>query len=431
MIKSNSLIPGEYRTSRIQAGLILAICTMLYMVNYMDRQIMAVVLEPMKIDLGLSDTQAGMIQTIFFLSMALFALPASFLVDRWSRRKSLGVMALTWSAATYMTGLGHGFWSLMAPRTVVGVGESGFASAGTALITAAFSERSRSKVMGVFNMAIPLGAALGMMLGGYISVKTGNWRSPFFIFAVPGIVLGLISFFLKDYKTEIPTDASGRRTGFFKTVLVLWRTRTLRWQYIGMAMQNIMIYSFLAWGPAWVMRVQDVDEKHAGTMVGALALLAVAGAPIGGVLADRWQRKNNRARIFFPAITFPLAAIFFIICLRLDLRGPGLAAGVIFGLLLNMGSPALSAVSQDVVRPSQKGLSWGMAILCQYALGGGWAPFAVGLVSDGWGGGAMGLRNALCVTALGGLAASICYLMGARHYLSDRAKVREAVLMAG
>ena len=262
---------SEYRTSRFQAGMILAVCTLLYMVNYMDRQIMAVVLEPMKIDLGLSDTQAGLIQTIFFLSMALFALPASFLVDRWSRRKSLGVMALTWSAATYLTGLGHSFWGLMLPRTVVGIGESGFASAGTALITAAYSEQTRSKVMGIFNMAIPLGAALGMILGGYISVKTGNWRSPFLVFAVPGIILGITAFFLKDYKTEVSMDFSGRRVGFFTTALGLWQTRTLRWQYIGMAMQNIMIYSFLAWGPAWVMRVQGVDEKRAGTVVGALA----------------------------------------------------------------------------------------------------------------------------------------------------------------
>ena len=185
----------EYRTSRFQARMILTVCTLLYMVNYMDRQIMAVVLEPMKLELGLSDTQAGLIQTIFFLSMALFALPTSFFVDRWSRRKSLGLMALIWSAATYLTGLGRGFWGLMLPRAVVGIGKSGFASAGTALITAAHGEGSRGKVMGVFNMAIPLGAALGMVLGGYISVKTGNWRSPFFIFAVPGLVLGLAAFF--------------------------------------------------------------------------------------------------------------------------------------------------------------------------------------------------------------------------------------------
>jgi hypothetical protein len=72
-----------------------------------------------------------------------------------------------------------------------------------------------------------------------------------------------------------------------------------------------------------------------------------------------------------------------------------------------------------------------MAILCQYALGGGWAPFLVGAISDGWGGGAIGLRNALCVAALGGLAASVCYLLGARYYVTDRAKVRDAVLMAG
>jgi MFS family permease len=430
----NGSIPPEkteFRTSRFQARLILTVCTLLYMINYMDRQIISVVLEPMKQDLGLNDTQAGLVQTVFFLSMALFALPSSFIVDRWSRRKALGVMALIWSAATYLTGLGRTFWGIMLPRTLVGIGESGFASAGTALITAAHSEGSRGRVMGIFNMAIPLGAALGMMLGGYISVKTGNWRSPFFIFAVPGVALGLMAFFLRDYMTEIPRDASGNPTGFFKSAWALWRVRTLRWQYLGMAMQNIMIYSFLAWGPAWVMRVQGVDEKHAGTMVGALAMLAVVGAPLGGVLADRWQRTNQRARLLFPAITFPLAALFLIMTLMLDLKGLGLVTGILFGLLLNMGSPALSAVSQDVVGPYQKGLSWGMCILCQYALGGGWAPFLVGALSDGLGGGAGGLGTALGVAALGGLAASVCYFKGSRYYETDRDQVRAARLVAG
>ena len=218
--------------------------------------------------------------------------------------------------------------------------------------------------------------------------------------------------------------------GFFDTALGLWRIPTLRWQYLGMAMQNIMIYSFLAWGPAWVMRVQGVNEKQAGITIGALAMLAVLGAPLGGILADRWQSRNQRARLLFPAITFPLSAVFLIVALVLELKGLGLAFGILFGLLLNMGSPALSAVSQDVVGPSQKGLSWGMGILCQYALGGGWAPFLVGALSDSLGGGAGGLSQALGVAALGGLAASVCYFRGARFYERDRELVRGKRLLA-
>ena len=91
------------------ARIILIVCSLLYMVNYMDRQVLSVVLEPMKADLGLTDSQAGVLQTVFFLSMALMALPISFFVDRWSRRKTVAIMAVAWSAATYVTGMGRSF----------------------------------------------------------------------------------------------------------------------------------------------------------------------------------------------------------------------------------------------------------------------------------------------------------------------------------
>ena len=119
----------------------------------------------MKADLGLTDAQAGMLQTIFFLSMAILAFPISFLIDRWSRRKTVAIMAMVWSAATYITGLGKSFLGVLLPRVLVGTGEAGFSAGGTAWITAAYPPESRGKALGVFNVAIPFGAALGVMLG--------------------------------------------------------------------------------------------------------------------------------------------------------------------------------------------------------------------------------------------------------------------------
>ena len=193
----------EYPVGGMSAHSILIVLSLLWMINFMDRQVMSAVLEPMRIDLGLSDTQAGALHTIFLLSISFFSLPIAFLIDRWSRRKAVAIMAVIWSVFTFVTGLGRSFAGVFAPRIIVGVGEAGFSAGGTAMITAAYPPESRARAMGIFNIFVPLGAALGYILGGYLSTHYGGWRTPFYIFAVPGVILGIASFFLKDYKHRI------------------------------------------------------------------------------------------------------------------------------------------------------------------------------------------------------------------------------------
>lgn len=205
----------EYKVSHFQAGFILVTCFALYTINYMDRQVFSVVLEPMRIELGFTDSQVGIMQSVFFFCMAIFSIPVSFLLDRWSRKKSLAIMAALWSGATLMTSLGKGFWGILFPRIGVGIGEAAFACGGTAMISASFSQQLRSRVVGIFSMAAPLGAALGTVLGGYISVHYGGWRTPFIVFAIPGFILAIAALFLKDYKTVKEINEKGQTKGFF------------------------------------------------------------------------------------------------------------------------------------------------------------------------------------------------------------------------
>jgi MFS family permease len=143
-----------------QATYVLIICSLLYMVNYMDRQVMAVVLEPMRQDLGLTDAEAGWLNTIFFVSVGLFCIPIAYFIDRWSRRKMIGLMAIFWSAFTLLTGFGVNFLSVFMARIGVGIGEAGYSAGGTALITASYPEGERSKKLGIFNMFITIGIVL-------------------------------------------------------------------------------------------------------------------------------------------------------------------------------------------------------------------------------------------------------------------------------
>lgn len=406
---------------------ILIVSSLLYMVNYMDRQVLSAVLEPMKIDLGLTDAQAGVLQTVFFLSMAVLAFPVSYMVDRWSRRKAVALMAVMWSAFTYITGLGRSFLGVLIPRIFVGVGEAGFSAGGTAWITAAYPKESRGKALGVFNVSIPLGAALGVMLGGYLSTHHGGWRTPFFIFAIPGIVLGIAAFFLKDYKTVTEKSSASSR-GLFGDALTLWRIPSLKWLFIGYGMHNLMSFAILVWMPAALMRTLDITESKAGMIMGAIVMCAIIGAVLGGFLADSWQKRNSRGRMLLPSITDPLAALMVILSM-LALRAGGMfglffAFAVVYGILNVTGLPALGAVTQDVVHPRLKSMSWGLAMFCMYMFGGGWAPVMVGALSDALGGGAGGLQVALVIASTSGFLAGLCFWVSSRYYPADMEKVK-------
>lgn len=412
-----------------QSHYVLIICALLYMVNYMDRQVFAAVLEPMKLDLGLTDTQVGLLQTVFLLSIALFSFPLAFLVDRWSRRKAVALMAILWSTFTYATGLARNFLGVLLPRAFVGVGEAGFSSGGTALIAASYPPESRGKVLGIFNLVIPIGVALGFILGGIIAAKLG-WRYSFFLFAIPGIVLGILAWFMRDYKTVSHTDDTGKVPGFFKTAALLFKIPTLKWLYIGFGVRNIMNFSVLTWISAYFSRSQGVPVDQAGKLSAVIFLMGIIGALIGGWLSDAWQRRNKRARMLLPVVADGLAAITLIIATTLNMQGLGFGLMCFFGVLIMVGTPALNAVTQDVVPTALRGASFGMAVLTMYVFGGGWGPIFVGKISDILGGGAYGLQQAFYIIALAGFAASLILLIGSRGYEADMKKVQHTVAEA-
>jgi len=418
-------IETEYRFGKLNAHLILIVCSLLYMVNYMDRQVLSVVQESMKLELGLSDTQVGIIQTLFLMGMAFFSLPVAYMVDRWSRKKAIGLMAIIWSAFTFITGLGRSFLGVLLPRLMVGVGEAGFSSGGTPLITAAYPERLRSTVMGVFNIVIPLGAAIGVMGGGYLSANCGGWRTPFYVFAVPGLVFGIAAFFLKDYRTVKIDNFSGKGKSFLQYSVSLFKIPSLRWLYFGYAIMQIMTFSFFVWVPSFLIRSHNIGEDRAGLEIGVIGLVAIIGALAGGLITDRWQKRNRRARMLYPAIIVPVSAAFYIMAIYLDFRGIGYVFAVLFGILAISAIGPLTSVTQDVVAPDSRGIAWGMNVMTQYLLGGGWAPFLVGLLSDRLGGGAYGLKVSLIIGACTGFVAGILFLVSSKYYPADRASVND------
>jgi MFS family permease len=384
---------------------------LLYMLNYMDRQVLAAVSEPLKKALELSDTQMGMLQTVFLLCVAGCALPAAFVLDRWSRPKGIAVMAILWSVATALTGLAGSFLMLVWARAAVGIGEAGYSSGGTAMLSSAFTEKNRARVLGLFNASVPLGAALGTVLGGKLAAD-GNWARPFFVFAVPGVFLAFAALALTDAKQATATAAPP----FGESLKKLLSVRTLRITYLAFAMNLFTQSALLYWGPTYFARTFGLDLPTAAKKSGAMMVLAIFGAPLGGLIAHKWASKTVKGGAYTAALTSLLSAIALVVGLLLREKGAAFLRrwGLFVASYLGPGG----ALTQDVVSPKLRATAWGGCVLSMYLLGGAYSPPIVGKLSDVFGG---DMGRALLIVPIGSVLAAILFVVAARSYEADKA----------
>ncbi|MBI4703781.1 MAG: MFS transporter [Deltaproteobacteria bacterium] len=403
---------------------------LLYMVNYMDRQVFAATKVSMMADLGLSEAQHGFIQTVFLLLVSALALPVAVAIDRWSRRKMLALMAMWWSLATAATALMSGFGSMLGARGAVAAGEAGYSSGGTAMLSAAYPEGSRAKVMGIFNASIPLGAALGTVLGGVLCTLTGDWRTPFYVFAVPGIALGIMALFLRDYVSVAVQTAQGERVGVAGGVSRLIRIPTLVFTYLGFVMNVFISNAMLYQLPSYFEYTRGVDAAKGSKLAATVFLLALIGAPLGGFLANRWKKSRSDALLLFCALSSLLAAGLLFGGLVLHGRGLGYVLLCLWGVLTVCYLPPASAVTQDVVHPGLRAMSWGLCVFCMYLLGGAYSPWIVGALIDTFGGGARGIEQAMRLVPATGVLAALLFWAGSRHYARDAARAEKVALKA-
>jgi len=299
-----------------------------------------------------------------------------------------------------------------------------------AMITAAYPKARHGRAMGIFNSGIPLGIALGAIAGGVMAARFG-WRSPFLLLGGIGLVLSLAAFFLKDYRT-VKDGVSVSLGGLWQSIVKLLKIPTLRWYYLGYAMMLVTSLAQINWMPAYLIRQFDIGTDTAGYLTCGISLVAIIGAPLGGVLSDSWYRKNRKGRLWLPAVSSAVSSLLLAASVLSFSQSfaLGLVLIFIFGIANMVAIPALSVISQDVVPAAYKGLSNGVASVFMYALGGAWAPVLVGGMSDSLGGGAAGLMWAMVIACSGGLLAFVCFMMGAKYYIADEDRVKVSVLKA-
>ncbi len=416
-----------------KAAYVLVICSLLRAVSYADWQVMSVVLQPMKVDLQLSDAQIGIANSAFFVGVILFTLPVAHFVDVWSRKMMIGLMAIGWSVFTLGTGFASGFTSLLLTRLGVGVGEAGFGPGGTALVSASYPESKRGQKLGVFNVFITVGVILGVIAGGYLSANFGGWRTPFYVFGIPGIVLGVLAFFMQDYSLKQVDGTDIQHRPFLSNLKELLRVKTLRWLFVGLGMYAVLQISVGTWFPSLLMRAYDIKEDKAGLVMGVVTIIGLCGPILGGILADRWQQRHPGGRMRLASVSIAIASVFVFLVLlaALDISNRALmifcaAMMPLHSIFVGMALPAVAATSQDVVAPRLRGLSWGTATIALFLLGGAWGPLLVGSVSDHYDGGYRGLALGLAITGLFGLVSSWLWWIAARYVEADTARASEA-----
>jgi MFS family permease len=417
-------VTADSKTVASSAYFAFTLLFLLYMFDYIDRTVIVSLFPFLKKDWGLTDTQCGLLVSAVYWSILIFSLPVSILIDRWSRKKCIGLMALFWGLATLACAFTRNFSQLFVTRAAIGIGEAGYAPGGTAMISAAFAPQNRAKMLGIWNASIPLGSALGIVIGGFIAEHWG-WRHAFGIVAIPGILVALLFFYVRDYQTVDLVQTVDEEAGQSRVQMKLadiaaqfLRSKTLWFNNLAFAANTFVTTALMSWLPTYYHRMENLPMDKAATKGGLVMALALVGAPLGGYLADRWLQKRKNARSLFPAISSLITSLaLFAAFVFMD----GLmqyAALLLTGIAAVAFVPAAVAVTQDVVHPGLRAVSLSLCVIVQHILGSALGPPFVGAMSD-----AFGLETALKFLPLFTFLAAILFFTASFYYVADAESV--------
>lgn len=422
----------EYLVPKSQAALVFILLFLLYLFDQADRYVITSLFPYLKAEWALTDTQCGLLISAVYWSLLIFALPSSWLIDRWSRKYTIGIMAVVWSLAAAASAITRNFAQLFATRTAIGVGEAGYAPGGVAMISGLFPEKKRSLFMGIWMASVPIGAATGVMLGGIIATRYG-WRHAFGVLAFPGLLLGLCFFFVKDYKTvRLEKTKKDDVPGPAKTDMKIKemaaefiRKPSLILTYLAFAGNVFATVALLTWLPSYFQRVSGLSVAASSVKSGIIMLCALIGTPIGGIIADKWFTRRKDARLLFSGISSCLTAVVLFAAFTVPAGGLQYGLLILVGILIAAYNPAAAAVTQDVVHPGLRAISYGICIVVQHLLGSTLGPIFIGAVSD-----AYNIQTALALLPVFVLASGIFFFVASRFYEKDLVKVERVELQA-
>jgi MFS family permease len=417
-----------YLFSKGYSNYVFMLLFLLYMFDYIDRSIVTSMFTSIEADWGISHTQSGLLMSAVYWAIVILTFPVSLLVDRWSRTKTIGIMAIIWSLATALCAITGNFVQLFMARLLIGVGEAGYAPGGSAMISGLYPIEKRSKMMGLWNASIPLGTAIGVLLGGFIATRLG-WKHAFGLVALPGFLVAILFLFVKDYKTVDLSfiDKTNRKIKMEKKDMVkeFLSKPSIIYTYFGIAAVVFVTTSLITWLSTYFQVMRGLPQDKAGSMASSVMVLALVGAPLGGILTDRWRKTRFNARLLLPAISSLVSAILLFAALFLF---KGIIQYILFlamGIAIMVFISGATAVTQDVIHPGLRATSYAIAVVVQNLLGASMAPIAVGQIYDH-----SNIKTALSILPFMLVIGAVLFYLGSRYYEKDMEKVTKINLEA-
>ena len=392
----------------------LALLTALNLLNYIDRYVLPGVQPLIQLEFKLDDAQIGRLTTAFFL-VYMFAAPMTgWLGDRYRRKPLIIAGALFWSALTLLTALVHTYNELLFRHAIVGIGEASFGIFAPALLADYYAEADRNRVLTIFYTAIPLGAALGYLIGGTVGGEYG-WRTPFYVAAAPGLLVAvLLWIFLREpARGALDKTVGALDSGqpFLSTLNGgLLRNPAYVLATLGMALMTFSLGGISIWMPTFLNRYGGYSLGQAGFTLGAVtAVTGIFGTAVGGLLAQRWLRTNYRALYLLSAwsmlLGIPGAMLAFFGPHAVILPAIFVAQ---FALFLNTGP--LNAAIVNSVPAAIRATAIAVELFVIHALGDVPSPQIIGWVSDH-----SNLRVGLAVTLLAMAGSAGTLFAGSRY----------------
>ncbi|MFT3977289.1 MAG: MFS transporter [Sphingomonas bacterium] len=379
---------GGSITARGRA-LTLALLTLTYFFSFMDRQILAILLEPIKADLKLSDTQLGLLSgLVFAIFYATLGIPVARFADRANRRNIVAISLALWSGATAACGMAQSFVQLMLARIGVGVGEAGSGPPSHSIIADLYPPEKRASAMAIYSLGVLLGGGMGMAIGGVVASAHG-WRAAMMVVGLPGLLLALV---VRLFVVEPPrgmsdgheAGASHEMPSLGQGIASIWNNAPARHLIAGMTITSLVGYAVTGWGPSYMQRSLGFSLLDISRYVALpAALIGSFSALLGGVLADRAARRHgiwaqSHVVAGMKAIAFPFSIAFYFVP---DVR---VALGCYFVSYIFAGAyigPTFAMVQH--LAPLRLRATWAaLSLLAINLLGLGLGPLAVGWISD-------------------------------------------------
>lgn len=374
------------RSSMVAAyGLILLFLANLF--NYADRALLGIVIEPIRHELLLTDTEISIISGFAF---SLFYLIAGIGIARWvdrgNRRLILALGVALWSGATAATGLAHGFVSLALTRMLIGIGEATVFPVAMSLLADLYPGPRLSRSVSIFQASSGVGIVVGSVLAGLLAATLG-WRMMFALFGAAGLVLVLVIALTMrpTARTVLPGSGSLENGGLLATLKAIVAVPGLGWLALGYGMSDMTLACLPIWAPAFLLRSHGVQLAEVGALVGGPAMIGgIAGNILSGMCATSLiQRSGNRhAGLLVPIVALPIAAPAYALFLFAPSLPVVLVGIAVMNFMLSTALGPCIALAVSLVAPTRRGLTSTLMLIVQTLLAFAIGPLVIGMISD-------------------------------------------------